>query len=162
MKKIDLGQTVSIIANLGVIAGIVFLAIEINQNNKLLQAEAIGAVLETRILRNQDVANNESLAELITKNRLGDTLSDTEFTRLRSLHTRTILGWERDILLFREGILREEQLAANIPIMRQAFRAEAPSYGIRDYWYEAGEGLATRGFRAFVERCVLTDCEEFK
>ena len=33
MKKIDLGQTLSILANVGVIAGIVFLAIEIRDSN---------------------------------------------------------------------------------------------------------------------------------
>jgi len=32
MKKIDLGQTIQTLANLGVIAGIVFLAMELQQN----------------------------------------------------------------------------------------------------------------------------------
>ena len=36
MKKIDLGQTISIFANLGVIAGITFLALELNQNTAQL------------------------------------------------------------------------------------------------------------------------------
>ena len=40
MKNIDLGQTIGILANLGVIAGIVFLAVELQQNNKLLGAQA--------------------------------------------------------------------------------------------------------------------------
>lgn len=40
MKKIDVGQTVSILANFGVIAGIVFLAVELRQNNEFLAAEA--------------------------------------------------------------------------------------------------------------------------
>jgi hypothetical protein len=40
MKKIDVGQTITIVANLGVIAGIVFLGIEIRQNNELMAAEA--------------------------------------------------------------------------------------------------------------------------
>ena len=39
MKKIDLGQLTNTLANLGVIAGIVFLAIEIRQNNTLMQAQ---------------------------------------------------------------------------------------------------------------------------
>ena len=36
MKKLDLGQTITILANLGVIAGIVFLGIELQQNNEAL------------------------------------------------------------------------------------------------------------------------------
>ena len=40
MKKIDLAQAVTILANVGVIAGIVFLGIELQQNNALLTADA--------------------------------------------------------------------------------------------------------------------------
>ena len=39
LKKIDLGQTITILANLGVIAGIVFLAFELRQNNSLLETQ---------------------------------------------------------------------------------------------------------------------------
>jgi hypothetical protein len=39
LKKFDLGQTISIVANLGVIAGIVFLGYEIQQNNTLMRAQ---------------------------------------------------------------------------------------------------------------------------
>ena len=39
MKKIDLGQTIGILANVGVIAGIVFLAVELRQNNELLATQ---------------------------------------------------------------------------------------------------------------------------
>ena len=39
MKKIDLGQSITMLANIGVIAGIVFLAVELQQNNELLRVE---------------------------------------------------------------------------------------------------------------------------
>ncbi len=38
MNKINLGQTITILANLGVIAGIVFLGLELRQNNELVVA----------------------------------------------------------------------------------------------------------------------------
>ena len=41
--KIDLGQAIAILANIGVIAGIVFLAAELQQNNELMEAEARAA-----------------------------------------------------------------------------------------------------------------------
>jgi hypothetical protein len=37
-KKIDLGETIPALANVGVIAGIVFLAVEPRQNRELLEA----------------------------------------------------------------------------------------------------------------------------
>ena len=39
MKKIDLGAAIAVLANLGVIAGIVVLAIELQQNTDLLRTE---------------------------------------------------------------------------------------------------------------------------
>jgi hypothetical protein len=36
MQKIDFGQSIGILAKLGVIAGIVFLALELQQNNEVL------------------------------------------------------------------------------------------------------------------------------
>jgi hypothetical protein len=39
MKKIDLGQTIQLLANVGVVAGIVFLAFEVRQNNQFLVAD---------------------------------------------------------------------------------------------------------------------------
>jgi hypothetical protein len=40
LKKIDLGQTIMILANVGEIAGIVFLAFELQQNNEALDLQA--------------------------------------------------------------------------------------------------------------------------
>ena len=40
MKKINLDRTIQIIANVGVIAGIVFLGMEINQNNEAMAVQA--------------------------------------------------------------------------------------------------------------------------
>ena len=37
MRKIDLGQSIQILANIGVIAGIVFLAVEVGQNQTSLE-----------------------------------------------------------------------------------------------------------------------------
>ena len=48
MKKIDLAQSITVLANLGVNAGIVFLALEVRQGNELLQAEASAAYVDMR------------------------------------------------------------------------------------------------------------------
>ena len=39
MKKIDLAQAASVLANVGVIAGIIFLALELRQNQQLVMAQ---------------------------------------------------------------------------------------------------------------------------
>ena len=52
MKKIDLNKTVAILANVGVIAGIVFLAIEIQQNTRSLEVNAYQELMNSIIATN--------------------------------------------------------------------------------------------------------------
>ena len=40
MKKLDIGQTMSVLANVGIIAGIVFLGYELQQNNDQLRSQS--------------------------------------------------------------------------------------------------------------------------
>jgi len=49
MKKIDLGQAIGVLANLGVITGIVFLAYETHQNSELLELQVRAAQLDQRM-----------------------------------------------------------------------------------------------------------------
>ncbi len=55
MKKLDLGQTIGILANLGVIAGIVFLGYKLRQNNLLLRFESDIRVLEKNTQTASDI-----------------------------------------------------------------------------------------------------------
>ena len=159
MKKIELGQIITILANIGVIAGIVFLAIELQQNNKLLEAQAISVVLETRMVRVEQVAESEGLAQLQTKNNAMEPLSDVERTRMEALHARSLMGWQRDYFLFQEGILPERLLRSNFPLMRAAFAPKTQSLGHYEHWIEIWQDYAAPEFREFIEKCILSDCE---
>ena len=159
MKKIDLGQTIGIFANVGVIAGIIFLAIELRQNNQLLQAEAIGTALETRIERQDIQLNNPHLVALIVKNRKGQPLTDEERHTVGKLHARGLLGWQKDFFLFQQGILDEDYLRANIPVMKRTFRRKGQTYGRIEHWNTSWRHVASPEFREFIEQCVIADCE---
>ncbi len=78
MKKIELGQTVSILANAGIIAGIVFLALELRQNNELIRTEA----RNTQNVRIQDFVQQvytvPGLAEIVLKIRKGTVTLTTD------------------------------------------------------------------------------------
>ena len=78
MKKIDLGQAITILVNMGVIAGIVFLGIELRQNNELLSAEARATRLSVRLNENQLPIENPDLANALIKHRHGDELTEHE------------------------------------------------------------------------------------
>jgi len=85
MKKIDLAQTLGILANVGVIAGIVFLAVEIGQNNDQLAAQTRSTIYELRSGLERDLINNVGgIAELVARERRGEALTDVEESRLLS------------------------------------------------------------------------------
>ena len=85
MKKIDLGQVISVLANLGIIVGILFLVVELQQNNELLATQARTTLLSARTAQQQLVASNTGgLIELLVKARSGDDLSTVELSQLRS------------------------------------------------------------------------------
>ena len=55
MKKIDVGQAIGILANIGVLGGVVFLAVELRQNTQAVQLSSAegflsgGSALDLRI-----------------------------------------------------------------------------------------------------------------
>ena len=61
MKKLDLGQTITILANLGVIAGIVFLGLELRQTQSAMQAQAYQTRALDGIAWNFEIAKDENL-----------------------------------------------------------------------------------------------------
>ena len=88
MSKVDLGQTVSILANLGVITGIVFLAIQVRQNqaaldqaNELDRAAAVGAALDYYNDFRAMLAQDEQLNEIWSSPSTGRELTASETRR---------------------------------------------------------------------------------
>jgi hypothetical protein len=94
MKKIDVGQTIGILANLGVIAGIAFLAIEIGQNNELMQAAARSAQDERIQDYIEQVYMVPGLADIIMKANSGVQLTETEELIVYNRQLRLLRGFE--------------------------------------------------------------------
>jgi len=65
MKKIDLGQAITILANVGVVAGIVFLVYEIRQNTAQMRADAGYSINEAVDSLNRSVYEDREFAELL-------------------------------------------------------------------------------------------------
>jgi hypothetical protein len=64
MKKIDLGQALSILANLGVLIGILLLVLELKQNNRFADEQAQYAALQQSLRMNELIVQPE-LAPLV-------------------------------------------------------------------------------------------------
>jgi len=64
LKKLDLGQTIGILANVGVIAGIMFLAVEIDQSTKATAAAASDSVVDGYNSLNMPVITDPQVARI--------------------------------------------------------------------------------------------------
>ncbi len=84
MKKLDLGQTITILANVGVIAGIVFLGMELRQNNELMAADARFNLLSARTESFTIQAVESDLAAILIKDRNREPLTEVEDFRIQA------------------------------------------------------------------------------
>lgn len=94
IKEIKLGQIITICTNLGVIAGIVFLGIELQQNNELLEAQTRFNHKETRGDFLGEFENNPGLAIISAKANNGEPLSAEEKIQWDSYNDRLFVNWE--------------------------------------------------------------------
>lgn len=81
MKKFDLGQTIQIVANVGVLAGLIFLAVQVTQNQSSIDEDAQLNTLESFNEFRNFIAESEQLSEIWLKGLAGDKLTPTESLR---------------------------------------------------------------------------------
>ena len=105
MKRLDLGQSMTILANVGVIAGIVFLGIELQQNNELLAAQARKDQLDARAVTLESITENSELALLSFKLENGDELTPLEQHRFEAWATNVFISWEWQYDEYQAGTL---------------------------------------------------------
>jgi hypothetical protein len=92
MKKIDFGQTLNTLANAGVIAGIIFLAIEVRQNQATLEEGNVMNQIAVENIAQEHfshfrslILENEQLLEVWEKGLSGAALSNSEQIRFNEL-----------------------------------------------------------------------------
>lgn len=101
--KLDFGKTVSILANVGVIASIVFLGVELRQNNELMEAEARAARNARLGEIPQIVSTDEGLADVLLRARSGATLTESEEFQVLSFNVLRLRGQEAFFREFQAG-----------------------------------------------------------
>ena len=67
MKKFDLNQAISVVANLGVIIGLIFLGYEVRQNTSQLRADAGSSINEAVDALNSSIYQDREFAALVLR-----------------------------------------------------------------------------------------------
>lgn len=133
--KISLGRIVEILANLGVIAGLVFLGLEIQQNNELLETEIIST---RQSIRAQDFllpVEYPELGHALIDSRNGKELTEYQTLILNRVTSTTLFNWQFIHAEFIKGRIDEDSLP--VRAWRRAFRGEGTSE--TDYWPDMTE-----------------------
>lgn len=123
MNVDQLNRWLTLLANVGVIAGIVFLGAELQQNNDLLtaQARAVRVQIQTDFLGDME---QEATAELVAKAWRQEELTDAEEARVFWLGTRVLVAWEYVYGEYEEGMIAESALPADL--WRTTFEEHIP------------------------------------
>lgn len=149
MKKIDLGQTIMILANVGVIAGILLLAFELQQNSEQLQLQARELAVTRRNSLVDLIIENPDLVELL--GRQNDTLTASERNRLTLLGIRQLLNMEET---FAETPNTESALNALAWNLRDLYWREHLNYGLPFGW-ETYKRRANPAFADWFQKSVV-------
>ncbi len=136
MKKIELGQMINILANVGVIAGIAFLAIEVGQNqasleeaNRINRAATLSTAVEHFSVFRTSLAEDEQLAQIWLSGSSGQELNAVDAQRYY-LMCQTIL-WTY-VMMHEQYLSLGQDSHVQGPIT--SMRRDLQSPGIRECW----------------------------
>ncbi len=111
MKNLDFSQTITILANLGVIAGIMFLGFELRQNNQFLAAQVSYAHHEAeRQRRGPLIANDGGIVDIMRKGNNQEELTWAENYRLIIYYNDVLEDFEWQFREVQAGRLPEDRL----------------------------------------------------
>ena len=126
MKKIDLGQTVGILANVGVLCGILLLAYELAQNRQMMRAQTRNELSRglTEVL--SLTAVGDELADMVVRANRGEELTATESYRLGTRSELVFRYWENVHYQYRQDLYDESEFSRHRDTM-EAVLTEDPS-----------------------------------
>lgn len=146
MKKIDIGQAVTILANVGVIAGIVFLVFELQQNTQAVRLASAQSYLTGGAGLDFQIATDPEFASLLIAGDDEEPLPPAKQLQLERWNYAVFRQWETAHYLQSIGALEDELwIAYQHEIRRILLR----SGGMQRYWVEGARSF-TPGFQQFI------------
>lgn len=130
MKLAELNDWLSLGANIGVLAGIVFLAVELQQNSDMLESQARSIRQEIRLTDYVLPLNNENFAKALVKYRRNEELTDYEDLLIRRGMDITLTNFQYVYNEYKNGLIDESELP--VGTWRNTFAGGERSN--RDYW----------------------------
>lgn len=124
MKRIDLGQTITVLANLGVIASLVFLGLQVRQEAAASRAATFQQLKDSWVQANLAEATSVDLANAFeTAKTQGWEEATAVERRLLSGYIRTLFhNWSNAYYHYQDGTLDDNQWRSYIREIRSGIR----------------------------------------
>ena len=149
MNSSKLNDWLSLIANVAVVGGIVFLAIEIRQNNELLRSESRQTLVANDLV---SLTANIENAEVFTKFALGAELSAAEQMSISFMFAIDLRNREFEYLQYKNGLLDEETWLS----YRQVLLVNHSTGPGLAWWDTVGRGFVAPEFAASIDELLAS------
>jgi hypothetical protein len=151
LKKLDFGQMAGLLANLGVIAGIIFLALELRQNNELMETASRQTQNDRIHAYIMQVYEIPGLAEILVKHRNREPLTEAEGLQLYARKLRLLRGFEAQ---YRESTLGSADPVPTENWVTNFYDGTYANPALHDVWEEAKLVLRPEFVQFFQENVV--------
>jgi len=131
MDSDRLNRWMTLGANIGVLAGIIFLAFELRQNTVATQLEASSNFQDSFSEIELFIAGSPGFAELLKKGREGEEISAADELRLWVFYGNILRQWQFTHFMYLSGALNEDIWQANQVRLTQIISEDR---GLFDHW----------------------------
>ena len=142
-----------LLGNLAVLAGIIFLVVEIDQNTNMMRSQTKNAMTENQMSFYALVIENPDMAALLFKGRgTTDTsmYTEEEFNRLSYLFNSQLRMWENEWYQYQIGLFDEEEFVPRMQNWENIFQNE----GYRGIWGTV-RSYHSEGFREIIDGFII-------
>ena len=109
MDSDRLNRWLTLAANIGVVAGIVLLVYELNQNREMMRAQVRNEISDRLVDIQMTVASNPQLADVLYRARAGEELTGSERTQFFNRNVAMYRYWESVHYQYRLGLYDDSE-----------------------------------------------------
>jgi hypothetical protein len=141
-----------IVSSVAIVATLVYLAVEITQNTKALQAQTSQAVLESAQTELHLLMENPDLALALGND---EPLTELQHVRLDSFLTAFLRSREFAWLLYEDGAIGQEQWNTELAVLVGGMGSKKP----RLWWHKLGRHSFSDEFVTFVDSTLRKNAD---
>ena len=145
-----LNERLTLIANISVVFGIIFLAVELQQNTQAIQAQTRDSITEKQMTYSLEIGSGRDAADVFVRGNADlDELDSTEQQMYRGLTGAILREFENSHYQYERGLFSADEFESRL--VRWQNLMVHP--GMRDIWDSSRETFSA-SFRAEIDRIV--------